>query len=213
MNEVMLIKLLNEAIPLFLLIVLGFALYQGLRKNQTLVADREGLLRRYLLFRGDKQVRLKIYGEDEQVYRDLLKNLSASWKNFKKNYDEYFFSVAKNTKRTKHFLEIITLGLLVNSGRLLVEEYYFFGIQARFLCAVAKELPSYVLVIVGFFLLKAQTHEFLSSKGNGARVEREILFFPNHLSPEGEQKVLYDEFDPLERAGGEDSKEAQDSSR
>jgi len=45
MNEVMLIKLLNEAIPLFLLIVLGFALYQGLRKNQTLVADREGLLR------------------------------------------------------------------------------------------------------------------------------------------------------------------------
>ena len=67
MNEVLWIKLLNEGIPLFLLIGLGFVLYRGFKKNQGLLSEREELLKRYLLFRGDKQVRLKIYGEDEKI--------------------------------------------------------------------------------------------------------------------------------------------------
>src|SRR4030067_2306223 len=109
MDEGIWIKLLNEGISLIFLIGLGFVLYRGLKTNQTLLSEREELLKRYLLFRGDKQVRLKIYGDDEEVYKELLKNLSNSWKNFKKAYDQCLLSLAKNTTKTKQFLYLITL--------------------------------------------------------------------------------------------------------
>jgi len=209
MNEVLWIRLLNEGIPLFLLIGFGFVLYRGFKKNQGLLLEREELLRRYLLFRGDKQVRLKIYREDEKIYLDLLKNISNSWKNFKKTYDQCLFSLAQNTTKTKRLLQLITLGLLVNSARLFIEEYFFFGLHARFYTLVAKELPYYVLVILGFFLLRTQTQKFLSLKGEVVKTDREILFFPDNLSGEGEHEILYDEFDPIEGIGAEGGKENQ----
>ena len=118
------IELLDEGIPLLLLTALGIALYQGLKKNQALLSEREELLKRYLLYRGDKQVHLKIYEGDEKVYRELVKNLSASWKKFKKIYDQYLLSFAQNTSRTKLFLQIITIGLLANTIRLLVRNFF-----------------------------------------------------------------------------------------
>jgi hypothetical protein len=209
MSEVVWIKLLNEGIPLILLIGMGFALYRGFKRNQILLSEREELLKRYLLFRGDKQVRLKICGEDEKVYRELLKNLSNSWKNFKKTYDQCLFSLAQNTMKTQRILQLITLGLLINSVRVFVEEYFFFGLKARFLYIVVRELSSYVLVILSFLLLRTQTQKFLSLKGETAKMDREILFFPNNISAEGNQEGLYNEFDPLEGTGAEDGKEDQ----
>lgn len=210
MNEVLWIKLVNEGIPFLLLIGMGFVLYRGFKKNQTILSEKDDLLKRYLLFRGDKQVRLKIYGDDEKVYRELLKNISSSWKNFKKTYDQCMLSLAQNTNKTKRFLQLITLGLFINSARLLGEEYYFFGLKAHFFYIVVRELPNYILVILSFFLLRTQTHKFLSLKGETMQMDREILFFPNQLSPEGEHEVLYNEFDPLEAKGAENGKEDQD---
>jgi len=204
MDEVFWIKLINEGIPLFLLIGVSFALYHGLKKNQALLSEREELLKRYLLFRGDKHVRLKMYGEDEKIYRELLKNISNSWKNFKKTHDQCLVTLAQNTRRTKNFLYLITLGLIVNSARLLVEEVFFFGFNPRFLYTAVGQLQSYVLVILGLFLLRTQTDRFLSLKGALAKMDREILFFPNHLSAQEEHEVLYDEFDPLETEEDQD---------
>ncbi len=201
------IKLLNEGIPLLLLIGLGLISYRGLKKNQTLLSEREDLLKRYLLFRGDKQVRLKIYGDDEKVYQELLKNLSNSWKNFKKTYDQCLLSLAKNTTKTKQVLYLITLGLLINSGRHFVEVYFFSSLETQFFYILTRELSNYVLVILSFFLLRTQTHKFLSLKGETVKMDREILFYPNSLSAEGEQEVLYNEFDPLETEGEKDGKE------
>jgi hypothetical protein len=209
MNEGIWIKLLNEGISLFFLIGLGIALYRGLKKNQTLLSEREELLKRYLLFRGDKQVRLKIYGDDEKVYKELLKNLSNSWKNFKKVYDQCLLSLAQNTTKTKQFLYLITLGLLINSARHFVEAYFFSSLKAQLFYIIVRELSNYVLVILSFFLLRTQTHKFLSLKGKVAKMDREILFYPNSLSTEGEHEVLYNEFDPLEKTGEEDGKEDQ----
>jgi len=209
MNEGIWIKLLNEGISLFLLIGLGFALYRGLKKNQALLSEREELLKRYLLFRGDKQVRLKIYGDDEKVYKELLKNLSNSWKNFKKAYDQCLLSLAKNTTKTKQFLYLITLGLLINSARHFIEAYFFFSLKTQFFYILVRELSNYVLVILSFFLLRTQTHKFLSLKGDVVKMDREILFYPNSLSTEREQEVLYNEFDPIETTGEGDGKEDQ----
>src|SRR4030043_1420213 len=121
MNEVLWIRVMNEVIPFFLCIGMGYALYRGLKKNQTLLSEREELLKRYLLFRGDKQVRLKIYGDEENIRNELLKNISNSWKNFKKAYDQSLLSLAKSTTKTKQLLYLITLVLLINSGRHFVE--------------------------------------------------------------------------------------------
>jgi hypothetical protein len=200
---------MNEGIPLFLLIGLGLVLYRGLKKNQTLLSEREELLKRYLLFRGDKQVRLKIYGDDEKVYKELLKNLSNSWKNFKKTYDQCLLSLAQNTKKTKRFLQLVTLGLLINSTRNFIEAYFFFSVKTQFFYIIVRELSNYVLVILSFFILRTQTQKFLSLKGEAVKMDREILFFPDSLSTEGEQEVLYNEFDPLETKGEEDGKEDQ----
>lgn len=208
------IKFVNEGISFFLLTVFGIVFYRGFRKNQALLSEKEELLKRYLLFRGDKQARLKVYGEDENIYRELLKNFSNSWKNFQRTYDQCLQGLARNTTKTKRFLQVITLGLFANSLRLLVEEYYFFGPQNRFFYTGLRELSNYVLVIFSFFLIRAQTHQYLSLKGETVKMEREILFFPNHLSPEGEQMGLYNEFDPLEAGGGiEDGKKGQYSDK
>jgi hypothetical protein len=199
--------LVNEGIPFLLLIGIGFILYRGLRRNQTLISEREELLKRYLLFRGDRQVRLKIYGGDEKIYLDLLKNISSSWKNFKKAYDQCLNSLAQNTTKTKRFLQLITLGLLINTVRLFIEDYYFFGLEAHFLYTLARELSSHVLVILSFFLLRNQTQKFLTFKGEVIKMDREILFFPNNLEDQEEHEGLYNEFDPLETRRVEDGKE------
>jgi hypothetical protein len=210
MSEILWIRIVNEAIPLILLAGIGFFLYRGLKINQTLLSEREELLKRYLLFRGDRQVRLKIYGGDEKVYMDLLKNISSSWKNFKKAYDQCLLSLAQNTTKTKRFLQLITLGLLVNTGRLFIEDYYFFGLEAHFFYTTARELCSYVLVVLSFYLLKNQTQKFLTLKGEVVKMDREILFFPNNIEAQEEHEGLYNEFDPLETRGVEDVKEDQD---
>jgi hypothetical protein len=210
-DVVMWIKLINEAISFFLLIGLGFVLYRGLKINQSLLSEREELLKRYLLFRGDRQVRLKIYGGDEKIYMDLLKNISSSWKNFKKAYDECLLSLAQNTSKTKRFLQLITLGLLINTVRLFIEDYYFFGLETHFFYTTARELSSYVLVVLSFFLLRNQTYKFLTLKGEVVKMDREILFFPNNMEAQEEHEGLYNEFDPLEARGGEDGKEDQNS--
>jgi hypothetical protein len=203
------IKIVNEVIPLFLLIGLGFVLFRGLRTNQTLLSEREELLKRYLLFRGDRQVRLKIYGGDEKTYMDLLKNISSSWKNFKKAYDQCLNSLARNTTKTKRLLQLITLGLLINTVRLFVEDYYFFGLEIHFLYTVARELSSYVLVVVSFFLLRNQTQKFLTLKGEVVKMDREILFFPNNMEGQEEHEGLFNEFDPLEGRGVKDEQDDQ----
>ena len=207
MNEAIWIKLLNEGIPLLLLIGLGFISYRGLKKNQTLLAEREELLKRYLLFRGDKQVRLKIYGDEENIRNELLKNISNSWKNFKKAYDQSLLSLAKNTTKTKQLLYLITLSLLINSARHFVEAYFFLSLKAQFFYIFVRELSNYILVFLSFLLLKTQTQKFLTLKGEVVKMDREILFFPNSLSTEGEQEVLYNEFDPIETTGERDGKE------
>jgi hypothetical protein len=204
------IKLVDQGIPsLLLLIGIGFVLYRGLSRNQTLLSEREELLKRYLLFRGDRQVRLKIYGGDEKIYLDLLKNISSSWKNFKKSYDQCLKSLAQNTTKTKRFLQLITLGLLINTARLFMEDYYSFGLEVHFLYTLARELSSYVLVILSFFLLRNQTQKFLTLKGEVIKMDREILFFPNNLEDQEEHEGLFNEFDPLEARKGENGKEDQ----
>jgi hypothetical protein len=209
MNEVLWIRVMNEVIPFLLLIGIGYVLYRGFKINQTLLSEREELLKRYLLFRGDRQVRLKIYGGDEKVYMDLLKNISSSWKNFKKAYDQCLNALAQNTTKTKRFLQLLTLGLLINTGRLFVEDYYFFGFETHFFYTLARELSSYVLVVLSFFLLRNHTQKFLTLKGEIVKMDREILFFPNNLGDQQEHEGLFNEFDPLEVKRVEDGKEDQ----
>jgi hypothetical protein len=209
MSESMWIKIVNEIIPFLLLIGIGFVLYRGLKINQTILSEREELLKRYLLFRGDRQVRLKIYGGDEKTYLDLLKNISSSWKNFKKTYDQCLLSLAQNTIKTKRFLQLITLGLLINTVRLFIEDYYFYGLEAHFFYTTARELSSYVLVVLSFFLLRNQTQKFLTLKGEVVKTDREILFFPNNMEAQEEHEGLYNEFDPLEVRRVEDGEKDQ----
>src|SRR5512142_1684700 len=184
MTVVMWIKLMNEGISVLLLVIASIVTYRGLKRNQSLLADREDLVRRYLLFRGDKQVRLKVYGQDDKVQRELLKTLSNSWKNFKRTYDQYQVSFLANTARTKLLLWTVTFALLINSGRILGEEYYFYGFESRFFLTAAREPLNYVLVVLGFLLLKAQARPYLAPNSKAARMDLETLFFPNRLANE-----------------------------
>jgi len=203
------IKLVNEVIPFLLLIGMGFVLYRGIRKNQALLSEREELLKRYLLFRGDRQVRLKIYGGDEKVYLDLLKNISSSWKNFKKAYDQCLQSLAQNTIQTKRILQLITVGLFINTVRLFIEDYYFYGLEVHFLYTFMREISSYVMVALSFILLRNQTEKFLTLRGEVVKMDREILFFPTNVKIQEEHEGLFNEFDPLETRRVEDGKENQ----
>ncbi len=201
------IKYLNEGISFSLLIGIAWVLYRGLKRNQGYLSEREELLKRYLLFRGDIQVRLKVYGEDEKTFQELLKNLSESWKNFKKTYDEYLLALSRNTVKIRRLLLFLALGLFANSVRLLVEAHYFLGLRHQFFYILGRELSNYVLVILGFLLLRSQTHRFISLKGETTKMEREFLFYSNSLSETGERGTLYDEFAPLEKEGEDRGRE------
>jgi hypothetical protein len=207
MNEEIWANLLNEGISLLLLIGLGLISYRGLKKNQGLLTEREELLKRYLLFRGDKQIRLKIYGDEEKVRSELLKNISNSWKKFKKAYDQCLLSLSQNTKKIQRLLYLITFALLMNSVMHFLEAHFSLQLKSQFFYVLVRELSNYVLVILSLFLLRNQTRKFLSLKGEVMKVDREILFFPNTLSPQGEQEVLYNEFDPIEVTGEPDGKQ------
>jgi len=207
MEEAIWIKFLNEGVSLLLLIGLGWILYQGVKKNHILLSEREETFRRYLLFREDLKVRMKLYGEDEGTYRELLRNLSEGWKNFKRTYDQYLETLLKNVTRTNRFLQLLTLALILNSFRLLFESYYFFGLSSRFFYLLTRELSNYVIVALGFFLLKEQSYRFFSMKGEVDKMDREILFYSNHLSEMGEKRALYDEFSPLEKGEGDGKKD------
>lgn len=202
MEEVFWIRLLNEGISLLFLIAVGGILYKGVKKNHLLLSEREETFRRYLLFREDLKVRMRLYGEDEKTYRELLRNLSEGWKNFKRNYDQSLETLLKNVSKTHRLLQFLTLALILNSLRLLLESYYFFGIHSRLLHLLMRELSNYVIVILGFFLLKEQSYRFFSMKGEMDKMDREILFYSNHITEIGEKKALYDEFSPLEKGEG-----------
>lgn len=201
MDEVLLTKLLNEIIPFLLLIIIGFVTYNGFKKNQNLISEREDLVKRYILFRGDKQARLKIYEKDEQIHKELLKNISDSWKYFKKSYDQCILKLAKNVNKTKRNLMLLISGLIINSGRVIMEEYYFFGIKGRFILIIVKELHYYFFIILILFLLKIQTQGLFSLKSEVFKMDREILFFPNTFSKESEHEILYNEFEPIDLEG------------
>jgi hypothetical protein len=201
MSGAMWINYVNEGVSFLLLVGIGLVLYRGLKRNQGFLSEREELLKRYLIFRGDIQVRLKVFGQDEQTYQELLKNLSESWKNFKKTYDQYLISLSRNTTKVKRGLQLLTVGLLINSARLLLEEYFTSGIHSRFFYSAGRELSNYVLVVLGFLLLRSQTRRFLSLKGEPVKMEREILFYSNSLSEIGEKENLYNEFSPLDESG------------
>jgi hypothetical protein len=196
--------LLDAGIPFLFLMAIGFTFYRGFKKNQHLLTERDELVKRYLLFRGDKQVRLKIYGDDEKIYHDLLRNISSSWKNFKKTYDEYLSSFSENTRKTKRILQIITLGLMANTVRFIIWKYSFSGLNPPLIYHIVRELTGYILVCLSFSLLKIQTYRYLSLKGEAMKMDRDILFFPDNLSAEEEHEVLFSEFDPLESKGKED---------
>ena len=210
MDAVMWIKLMNEGIPLLLLAGLSAVAYWGLKWNQFFLAEREDLLRRYLLFRGEKQIRLKVYGKDEKIQRELLKTLSTSWKNFKKTYDQLQASFVSNTSRTKILLKLFALGLFINSLRRLVEEYYFYGFGDRVLLVGARELANYVLVVLSFLLLRVQVRPYLAANGKATKIDLETLFFSNSLFSDKEHEYLYNEFEPLDDKGVGDGKEDQD---
>jgi hypothetical protein len=112
--------------------------------------------------------------------------------------------------KTKRFLQLITLFLLINTVRLFIEDYYFFGLEIHFFYTLTRELSSYVLVVLSFFLLRNQTQKFLTLKGDVMKMDREILFFPNNIENQEEHEGLFNEFDPLEARKVEDGKEDQD---
>lgn len=203
MEEIVWIRYLNEGLPLLLLIGVGFILYRGVYRNQTLLSEREETLKRYLLFREDLKVRMKVFGEDDATYRELLRNLSEGWKNFKHTYDKYLEALLQNLKKTRRLLQLMTLALLLNSSRLLLETYYFFGLRSRFFYLLTRELSNYILVIFGFFLLKAQSSRFFSVRGEMEKMDREILSYSNPLSEIRDKIALYDEFSPLEKGEGD----------
>jgi len=83
-------------------------------------------------------------------------------------------------------------------------------LEIHFLYTLVRELSSYVLVALSFFLLRNQTQKFLTLRGEVVKMDREILFFPNNLEDQGEHEGLFNEFDPLEARRVEDGQEDQD---
>jgi hypothetical protein len=211
-NSPVWLEILDEGIPLLLLIALGLTVYRGFRKNSILLAEGEDLLKRYLIFRTHKQIRLKTSTDDRETYQELIKTISNSWKNFKKTYDQNFVSISENTARTRLYMQIITLGLLLNTARLLIAELFSSSSKLTLLSMSVRELSSYVLVILSFCLLRIQTRQLLHPKRKTAEMDRDILLFPNNLS-ETETEGLYDQFEPIEGKGEEHAKKDQNHDR
>ncbi|NIQ37402.1 MAG: hypothetical protein GTN81_02260 [Proteobacteria bacterium] len=184
----------DALVSLILMILVGAVMFKNRRKNQSVTADVENLIRRYIIFRGHRQALLKIHNGDEEVKHEILKAISNSWNHFKNTLEKHFITLHETDRRARNFLLILCALMLLNSFRSLAFRVLTGSEHFSGLILLMRELPPYLFLVTGFLLLGIQSQSWGKRPLTSFNTELEALF----SDMEQTQEALNNEFDPLE---------------
>jgi len=178
---------------------MAFFIYRNVRNYDSITQEMDTLLRRYLLFRNDKQITLKMHEQDENVRNEILRSISKSWKYFRKIHGELVGTLLGNIRKTLLAYYVILGILCINTLRIFLTDWFKTGAISVPLGVAVKEIPSYFLLALGFLLIRIQTRRRKGGRGRPFEIELEEI----HPDIGVQDRSLYDEFDPIEEGEGD----------
>jgi len=193
------LKGLDEWITLVLVLLIASCIYRNVRNSGSITEEMDALSRRYLLFRNEKQIALKMHEQDEEVRNEILRSISNSWKHFRRMHGELVETLLGTIRKILVAYYIILGISVINTLRLFLTNWFASGGVPSPLEVAIKEGPSYLLLALGFLLIRIQTHRGRGGRGRPYEIELETLF------PEmgAQDRSIYDEFEPIDdREGG-----------
>lgn len=188
---------LDEWITLVLVVSMAFFIYRNVRKYDSITQEMDTLFRRYLRFRSDKQITLKMHEHDEEVRNEILRSISQSWKHFRRNHGELVDTLLGNIRKTLLAYYAILGILLINTLRVFLTDWFKTGGVPVTLELTIKEVPCYLLLALGFLLIRVQTRHRRGGSGRPYEVELETIFADIGL----QDRSLYNEFEPIDEEG------------
>jgi hypothetical protein len=185
---------LDEWITLGLVVLMAFCIYRNVRKYDSMKQEMDTVFRRYLQFRSDKQITLKMHEHDEEVRNEILKSISQSWKHFRRIHGELVDTLLGNIRKTLLAYYAIFGILLINTLRVFLTDWLETGEVPVTLKMAVKEAPCYLLLALGFLLIRVQTRHRRGGSGRPFEVELETIFADIGL----QVRSLYNEFEPID---------------
>ncbi len=185
---------LDAWITLVLVVLMAFFIYRNVRGYDSISREIDSLFRRYLHFRNDKQITLKMHEQDEEVRNEILKSISTSWKYFRRIHGELMGTLLGNIRRTLLAYYVILGILLINTLRILLTDWVKTGGFPAPLELAIKEGPSYLVLGLGFLLIRIQTQRKGGGEGRPYESELETIFSDTGV----QDRSLYDEFEPID---------------
>jgi hypothetical protein len=189
---------LDDWITLVLVILVAFCIYRNLRKYDSITQAMDTLFRRYLRFRSDKQITLKMHEHDEEVRNEILRSISQSWKHFRRTHGNLVDTLLGNIRKTLLAYYVILGILLINTLRVFLTDWFKTGGIPGSLEFAIKEAPCYLLLVLGFLLIRVQRRHKRGGGGRPYEVELETIFADIGL----QDRNLYNEFEPMDEGEG-----------
>ncbi|UCD72237.1 MAG: hypothetical protein JSW70_04370 [Syntrophobacterales bacterium] len=190
---------LDEWITLVLVGLMIFFIYRNVRNYKSITQEMDTLFRRYLLFRSDKQITLKMHEQDEKIRNEILRSISNSWKHFRRIHGELVDTLLGNIRKTLLAFYVILGILFINTLRVLLTDWFKTGEIQPPLGVAVKEVPSYLLLILGFLLIRIQTSRRSGDVGRPFEIKPETIFPDIGI----QDRSLYDEFEPIDEGEGD----------
>lgn len=200
---------LDEWITLVLVVSMAFFIYRNVRKCDAITQEMDTLFRRYLQFRSDKQITLKMHEHDEEVRNEILRSISQSWKHFRRNHGELVDTLFGNIRRTVLAYYAILGILLINTLRVFLTDWFKAGGVPVTLELAIKEAPCYLLLALGFLLIRVQTRHKRGGSGRPYEVELDTIFADGGR----QDRSLYNEFEPIDEEGETEVDDSRGASR
>jgi hypothetical protein len=185
---------LDAWITLVLVLFVALCIYRNVRNYDSITQEMDTLLRRYLHFRNDKQITLKMHEHEDEVRNEILRSISRSWKHFRRVHGELVGTLLGNIRKTLMAYYVILAILLINTLRVLLTDWLNNEAVMAPLGIVVKEAPSYLLLALGFLLIRVQTRHERGGSGRPYEIELETIFADIGV----QDRSLYDEFEPID---------------
>ena len=189
---------LDEWITFVMVVVMAFFIYRNVRNCNSITLEMDTLFRRYLLFRNDKQITLKMHEQDEKVRNEILKSISNSWKRFRGIHGELEGTLLGNIRKTLLAYYVILGILCINTLRVLLTDWFKTGAVSAPIEVAVKEAPGYLLLALGFLLTRIQASRKIGGKGRPFETKQEIIFPDIGV----QDRSLSDEFEPIDEGEG-----------
>jgi hypothetical protein len=180
---------LDEWITFVLVIIITFLIFRNVRSCNSITQEMDNLFRRYLLFRNDKQITLKMHEQEEEVRNEILRSISNSWKHFRRIHGQLEGTLLGNIRKTLLAYYFILGILVINTIRVFLTDWFKTGAVSAPLGVAVKEAPSYLLLVLGVLLTRVQAARINGGVGRPFEIERDVG---------AQDRSLYDEFEPID---------------